>query len=319
MLVEDCRSIYPKLDHVAIDIPQLQRLASSIEAADILLPTWTDPWCINADPEKTLSWIFIFNAINFSYWSETPWATQVRGQVYGEEDPAFGVMAALSAALEHGTPLDQASWLKQIDESDLKTILYPAEGYGPLPMLSERVAALQELGHLFAHYGGAIGILNACQHSAKTITQLLNHNTDFWKDSVSYKEVDLHFAKRAWLVSGMIYGRFLEDPTRCIKDPESIPCFADYRLPQFLFAAGVLKYHPSLQEKIAKQTELEYGSAEEIELRIATQIAAYELRQTLTPRFPNITYLHIDAYLWRNAVELSPKIPPHHRMRGMAY
>ena len=53
-------------------------------------------------------------------------------------------MAALAAALEHGTPLDQPQWLKQIDESDLKTILYPAEGFHPLPMLSERVAALQE-------------------------------------------------------------------------------------------------------------------------------------------------------------------------------
>ena len=319
MLVDACRSIYTKLDHVAIDIPQLHTLASSIQAEDILLPTWTDEWCIQAPPEKTLSWIFIFNAINFSYWSERPWATQVRGTVFGIEDPAFGVMAALAAALEHGTPLDDPTWLKQIDVDDLKSILYPAEGFGPLPMLEERVAALHELGHLFAHYGGAIGILNACKNSAQQLTTLLNHNTDFWKDSIHYKDTDLHFAKRAWLVSGMLYGRFLEDPSRCITDPECIPCYSDYRLPQFLFATGVLRYHPDLQEKIKAHQTLDYGTPEEIEIRVATQIAAYELLEALRPQFPNVTYMHLDAYLWRNAVEQSPKIPPHHRMRGIAY
>ncbi|MGC6508282.1 MAG: queuosine salvage family protein [Myxococcota bacterium] len=319
MLVEKCRSLYTSLNHVAIDIPQLQRLASGIKAEDLLLPTWTDPWCIKADPEKTLSWIFIFNAINFSYWSERPWATQVRGKVFGETDPAFGVMAALGAALEHGSPLDQPDWLKQIDESDLKTILYPAEGFHPLPMLSERVAALQELGYLFAHYGGAIGILNACHQSATEITTLLNGHTDFWKDTIEFQDTTLNFAKRAWLVSGMIYGRFLEDPTRCIVDPEAIPCFSDYRLPQFLYAAGVLRYHSELQRKVIELEPLEYGTPEEVEIRIATQITAYELMNILKEQFPKLTYVQIDAYLWRNAVEQSVQIPPHHRMRGIAY
>ena len=84
-----------------------------------------------------------------------PWATQVRAR-FLRGGPAFGVMAALAAA-QNGTPLDQPV-AQEIDESGLKTILYP-EGFHPLPMLGERVAAFK--GYLFAHYGGGIGILVA--------------------------------------------------------------------------------------------------------------------------------------------------------------
>lgn len=319
MLVDQCQKFYKNLSHVAINIPRLEKMAAQVKPNALLLPTWTEPWCINAAPEKTLSWIFLFNSINYSYWSDSPWATTVRGKVYGADDPAYGVMAALSAALEHGTPLDDPKWLEQVDEDDIKAIFYPAPGYHPLSLITERVAALRELGEIFAHYGGAIGLLESCQFSASKLALFLSTQTETWSDSWEYKDEVFNFAKRAWMVGGMIYGRFLDDPTRCITDPTTVPCFSDYRLPQYLFGSGILEYDNALADKVLNSITMESGEPMEIELRIATQIAAQKLYTRLKERFPQVKSLQIDSFLWKSAVANDSKLPPHHRCRGTAY
>ena len=320
-LFENCRNSYRQFEHVAIDMERIHALATAIPGESLQLPTWDYDHCYHGDPERILSWIFLFSAINFCYWTESDprWIGRAKGRSWGEKDEAVGTMAVLAHAMMSGVPLEDPAFLKQLDIDDLAPYFYPAPGAGNLPLLELRLAALKEMGEAFHHYGGAIGMLTTADFTASKLVDLLAHTCPSWEDTQAYKELELPFRKRAWLCAAMVHGRFISDPTRCLRDPEDIPIAADYRLPQFLRASGILNYTDTLAAKVDGKELLLAGSEEEIEIRIATVVASERLYLRLRELYPTITHMHIDACLWNAAVDNQETIAPFHRTRTMAY
>ena len=311
-----CNALYPHFQNVSINDDALVKLIQKLEHTEIHLPTWKDEFCYHGDAERTLDWIFIFNAINYSYWNTPRWSIKIKDRIWGSKDEAFGVMAALSHAMESGLPLNDYSYLAQLDIIDLRTIFSGIDDAGDLPMLDQRLDALHELAVAFQRFGNAAGILRMCDYKAQKLVPFIVGACPSWFDAQELYGETLHFHKRAWLCAAMCYERFIDDPSRVLQDPETIPLFADYRLPQALRALGVLQYHPLLAKDIDASLPIEAESTREIEIRAATMVAASKILDALEGK---LTALQLDAFLWTFAVNEENHIAPHHRTRTQRY
>jgi len=320
-LVAACEAVLDKAMYVRLDDERLQRMADSAPPHLLAIPHWDEGFEGHADDAVT--WLVTHNAINFSYFPEPGqqrWFTQVSGELVGQDDEALGVMAALGSALRSGVPLGDWRWLQQLEEDELAAILAPAPGAGRLPMLKERLAMLHDLGRGQRFAASPASLFESARGSAARFVENLVTAAPGWEDTQQYGDITLPFRKRAWLCAAMIFGRFQDDPIRAFHDPEAIPVFADYRLPQILRGAGALVLADALAARIDAHDPIAADSPEEIELRAAAIVAAERLREKLGAihGVPPMR-LQVDHFLWRTAVQVDDKLPPFHRTRTTRY
>ncbi|MFT4979230.1 MAG: hypothetical protein ACI8S6_005140 [Myxococcota bacterium] len=323
-LLSACQAVLERAEHVKLVDDRLTKMAQTAPPHLLAVPDWRrEAGSFAGHADDTITWLMIHNAINFCYWPdpEQPrWYTQVDGELIGQDDEAFGVMAALGSAIRSGVPMGDFRWLQQIEADELAALLAPAPGAGKLPMMRERLAALQELGGAKRLYSSPPSIFEAARGSAARFVQLLIDASPSFEDTQVYENISLPFRKRAWLCAAMIFGRFQDDPIRAFHDPEVIPVFADYRLPQLLRGAGALVLSDDLARRIDAEEQIAADSREEIELRAAAVVAAERLREELgvIHGVPPMR-LQVDHFLWRTAVQVDAQLPPFHRTRTTRY
>lgn len=323
-LFSACEAVMACAQHVRIDDARLDRMAETAPPHLLAIPTWQqEPGGFSGHADDAITWIVTVNAINFSYWpraGQSRWFTQTNGQIVGQDDEALGVMAALGQAIRSGVPLGDWRWLAQMERDELAAILAPAPGAGPLPMLEQRLVALHDLAGAQRRFGSPPALFEASRGSAVRFVELLTQSAPCWSDVQQYGEITIPFHKRAWLCAAMIFGRFQHDPIRAFHDPENIPVFADYRLPQLLRGSGVLVLSDALAARIDALEPLAEDSPEEIELRAAAVVAAVRLREKLGA-IHGVAPMHlqVDHFLWRTAVQVDDQLPPFHRTRTIRY
>lgn len=219
-----------------------------------------------------------------------------------------------------GVPLTDATFLQSLDTDALRQIV---GGSGTLPMLDERRQILNELGRsLNKHYRSQVSNLIelAGGSAGETLSLLLQHFPSF-RDVSTLDGCPVYFLKRAqifvsdlWLVfGGESVGRF--------DDIDTLTAFADYKLPQFLRAAGVLAYDDHLAAMVDAEQLLPNGSREEVEIRAATVQAVERLRDMIARRTLRPVFTcKLDNCLWALSQnpELSRSAPPH-RTRTIYY
>ena len=100
---------------------------------------------------------------------------------------------------------------------------------------------------------------------------------------------------------------------------DKLTAFADYKVPQMLRKFGILEYAPELATKIDSYEEIEAESREEIEIRAVTIWAIEQMKETLMPRFPQITARQLDDHLWSLGQTKSPDDKSYHRAKTIYY
>ena len=322
-LLDACKAVLAEARHVSLAPGPLRRMIDTAPPALLDTPDWRGPGMLDSHPEDVITWLVTHNAVNFSYWPEAGqrrWFTQLDGELIGQDDEAFDVLAAIGRAVRSGVPLGDWGWLARIDMDDLGAILAPAPGAGPLPMLDARLAALRELGAARRFVGSPAGLFEQARGSAARFVDRLVQVAPTFEDTARYGDITVPFRKRAWLCAAMLYGRFQDDHIRRFRDPEVIPVFSDYRLPQLLRGAGAMVLTEALADRIDAAQELPAGSPEEVELRAASVVAAEGLRLGLCERLDRpVLSLEVDHFLWRTAVNVAEQLPPFHRTRTTAY
>lgn len=202
-------------------------------------------------------------------------------------------------------------------------------------MFQERLEILHEVGHvLAAQFGGKFdNLIHAAGNNAVTLVRLLVTRFPSFNDVAALslppceargteggqEKHTVTFHKRAQLATAMLYEAFDGEGLGDLRHTEELTVFADYKLPQVLRRLGVLRYAPHLAEQIDRLDPLEAGSREEVEIRAATVWAGELMRQALVSRFPQVTALHIDYWLWREGQHQGPGIQPYHRTRTIYY
>jgi len=316
-LLTACRRLVAQTPHLRLHADAAVRAVAEATPELLRLPAWDDPGFYDGPDERVVAWLLAYNAINYSYWPEpgvARWSTVVAGRRVGTDDEALGVMISLAQQQREGVALWHGPVLEGLTAEELGRWLAPAPGAGPLPLLEERLAALQELGRAYATWGGPLGLVDVA--TAPELVERLVAALPSWEDE---RGPTLRFRKRAQLVTGMIIGRFGGQGPGALHDREALTAYADYRLPQILRGLGVLELSAELAARIARHEELVVGCPEEVALRAAVVVGAEELRLALEPLWPHVTALEVDHMLWRTAVARDATLPPFHRTRTTDY
>ena len=315
MILNGVDWVVRRSQHVQIDQDRLVLVSGELDPDRLRLPDWQVPVVPSWRDERLVDFFLLFNSINFCYWGKPKWTISFHEQPY---DGAFGMMAALSRALDEGYPLLDGTFLARIREDEFRHMLC---GNVPIPLEAERYAILQETGTvLVSEFGGRWHeVVRQAGGSAVRLVELLITHFPSWDDVTQLEGRRVAFYKRAQLAAGMVYQAFGGQGWGAFKDFGQLTVYADYKLPQVLRKLGILVYDEALSALVDSQTPIPAGSRMEIEIRAATVWAGEQIRQALAGRAPKITAAHIDFWLWETSQRKSPDDRPYHRTLTTAY
>lgn len=172
-----------------------------------------------------------------------------------------------------------------------------------IPLLTERVKSLQEVGAcLLENFEGTFKtVVKKADNSALKLLNLIVDNFKCYRDEATYREQKVAIYKRAQILVGDIWACYKNQGVGHFKDIDEITMFADYRVPQSLLFYGVFEYSDALMDKLKKDTILENGEEQEVEIRACSIHAIELLREYVSKRIEKdkcCNAILIDHYLW---------------------
>ncbi len=304
--------------HVRIDIDAVRELADRIIPDSPQIPPWDYSHHYFDGTEKTLSYLFVLDTLNFCFWpapGSERWTISYGGV---ELSGYVALAAALKRAFEQGLPLDDPSYLSTMNMSDLRDIL---QGKGTLQLMGERLQALRELGtYLVTKWKASPAqLLEACSGSAISLVHKLAANLQSFRDIAKYKGKTVYFYKRAQILAADIYAAFQGRGWGEFRDMDRLTAFADYKLPQVLRQLGVLVYSPELAARVDSMELIPPSSEEEIEIRAHTIWAVELLCSELKQKGQNICAFQMDWILWNMGQQDKFRKRPYHRTVTIFY
>ena len=312
--------------HFVFVVPEgLDRLAE--ELFPLPDPEWVGRYHYRGEEELTLRYLLVLDALNFCFWPPPfLWKTfpsggggeEAKPQKWGFPGPDgerltgyYALSFALGRIAQDSPEFFEAENLQKIEPENLREFL------GPIPLLSWRVAALREVGALLRRFGSAQNFFLQAKHSAQRLVEVLTSYLPMFRDAAVYFGRWVPFYKRAQILVADLWGTFGGQGPGEFADLSWLTAFADYKLPQILWARGALRFHPRLAERIRAGEIIPRGSAEEVEIRALTVVAVEELRERLKRRGREILAFQVDWLLWNLAQEKLSV--PHHRTLTWAY
>ena len=320
MLLRQCARIVRTGALVEVVEAAITPLIQSMDPKAFEVPDWDGPHAVLDPPEALASWLLAYNAVNFSYWRDDGrrYWTEIDGDPVGADDEALAVMARFAREVRAGRLRDPEE-LRGIDGDDLAGRLAKAPEAADLPLMEQRAAGLRELGEAYARHGGALEFLSAGSKDAVSLVRHLVRELPSWEDARVLRGERLRFLKRAQLCVAMLVGCSRGRSPFDLGGIGGLTVFSDYRLPQILRGAGVIRLRGDLARRIGSFERIDEGSPEEVELRAATVWAGELVRLALAEERPGITPLQVDYALWRTAVDRADTLPPFHRTRTTSY
>jgi hypothetical protein len=315
MILNDIQWVVQRSRHVQIDRDRLAQVCAELDPGQLRLPDWRVPVVPPWRDERLVDFVLLFNSINFCYWGEPKWKITFQGQPY---DGAFGMMAALTRALEEGYALLDGASLARVGTDQFRHIL---RGNVPIPLEDERLAIWNAVGPvLVREFGGHWHeLVRRANGSAVRLVELLVTHFPSWDDMATFEGRRVAFYKRAQLAAGMLYQAYAGQGWAAFADIDTLTVYADYKLPQVLRKLGILVYDDELASQVDSQMHIPAGSRMEVEIRAATVWAGELMRRALLPRAPGLTASHLDFWLWETGQQKSPTDLPYHRTLTTAY
>ncbi len=315
MILDAIRWVIERSRHVQIDQACLSKVCNGLDPTALHLPDWQIPVVPSWRDERLVDYILLFNSINFCYWGEPKWTVRLRGQPY---DGAFGLMAALTRALEEGYPLLSGAFLAHVSPDQFRHIL---QGNVAIPLAAERLAIWHECGPVLArefddHWHR---VVQRAGGSAVQLVSLLVEQFPSFDDATRFEGRHVAFYKRAQLAAGMLYQAFGGQGWGAFHDFDQLTVYADHKLPQVLRKLGILVYDEALSAQVDSRTLIPAGSRMEVEIRAATVWAGELIRRALLPQAPHLTAAHVDSWLWETGQHKSLDDHPYHRTLTTAY
>jgi len=300
---------------VALDLKRITTVAQVLALRPVPVPEWNFQYHFFDDSARTVSYIFLLDALNFSFWGEPKWSI---ARVRGDLDGYWALAAALKRAAERDANFLQADHLANISPDELARAL---RGNVEIPMFIERWRNAQELGRVLRdHFGGsAARLVEQANGDAAALAGLVAQNITSFHDTTLYRGRAVRLFKRAQILAGDLYGSFGGEKWGKFKNLQDLTAFADYKLPQILRAWGILHYAPTLARRVDAQKPLAKDSAEEIEIRASMLWAVELLRRALRQFGRELTSVQMDWFLWESSQHTVKGIKPYHRVRTIYY
>jgi hypothetical protein len=324
-VLSSTRAVIDAASWVEIDRDRVAAIARDFAEREVAPEPWASPYHFADGTARTVTAVFVLDALNFCFWSERPdpsdrWKVAYNGEVV---DGYWALAAALKRGIEAGVPLDDPAYLATISASDLGELLRPSvPGGARIPLFSNRLANLQELGRGLLAIGKpepAAALVTEARGSAIALVERVVSLFPSFNDVATYRGQEVRFYKRAQILISDLAGAFEGTGFGAFHDFAALTAFADYKVPQVLRRLGVLRYAPDLAARIAARELLRSGSEEEIEIRAATIWGVEYLRQALAGHGQMLPAGDIDWLLWQAGQQLPPGTEPYHRTLTVFY
>ena len=311
-----CNFVCALSKSVFIDVTAVEIVASELAKTDMRTfiegVRWdADDWHFAADAKEsgplTCQYIFVLDCLNFCFWP-------VEGLEYDY------LARSLKEVLIRDLKSFDADVLANMTEKRLQHWFSKYQ----LPMLSERVMRLRELGAVLKdRYDGlACNVVFASGNSAVQLVRILIENIPGFRDTAMYDGHFIHLYKRAQILVGDVwaaYGRPVDGHKYYLTGIEQLTTFPDYRIPQLLRAFGILTYSKELSNLVDSKKELDFSSTDEVEIRASTVVAVDMLHAVLMAKGLSLTVVELDWLLWQKGELAKERIKPHHRTRTIFY
>ena len=301
-IIESLGPILQQATNIRINLKKINAFVGSFDKKKLIHWSSASPFNFSQlEDEHKASFLFVFNAISFSYWGEPKWAIDNQ-----YERGTFNMIAALSRAKEKGIPILKSTYLAEL--THLEDVL---RGTGRIPLLEERERILREVGLIISekYQGSFLNFVAKAQGDAVDLTKRIVEEFPSFYDSSSYQGREIIFHKRAQLLASDLAHEFR------FRKTEALTACADYILPLVLRHKGILEYDANLAFKVDHQIEIPKGSKEEIEIRASTLATIELIKKKLRS---NITAMELNDYFWL-AGDQVPKEQPYHLTRTTAY
>lgn len=307
--------------YVTVNQKQLAMLVKKLTNEKLVIPDWQMPRILPQNPAAFISHNFFINAVNFAFTHFEPPYNK-----YALDGNIIGSLASSACFYRRfgEKPINPDEILDITSSSEkIKTFF---QGINLPPLIEERKCNL----------GMAATILKTCFNSRvenifeeakfnanKLIESMMlafthSYGSDYYQilssEKTKSKSNLLFLNKRIQLWMLIYQGRAMHSNGKLplLKYVNDIGPIADYQVPRYLCAISVLKYSPSLLEKIERREIMPYGSPEEIEIRCATVFAVCELLKKT-----KLTIMEIDYFLWSEGRKI--KNINHHLTISTAY
>lgn len=281
-------------------------------------PVWEGRYHFFGDEELTLRYLLVLDALNFCFWPPTGFPERPSSEKWSVPGPDgekltgyYALSFSLRRVAEDWPDFFKPENLVKVSEEEVRTIL------GPIPLISWRVKAIREVGAMLLRFRSATAFFSSAKNSAQKLVELLTAHLPMFRDAALYEGRWIPFHKRAQILVADLWGTFGGKGPGAVIDLPWLTAFADYKLPQILWAHGALQFHPALAEEIKTGKLIPRGSAKEVEIRAATIVAVEELVQILAKKGRPILAFQADWLLWNLSQQKLPV--PHHRTLTWAY
>ncbi len=307
-VIQHARNV--KIDHAAVE-----RAADTLAEKCVEPPAWNYAFHFHDRTPRTVNYLFLLDALNFSFWGKPRWKVEYNGQ---ELDGYWALAASLKRTVEKDPHVADADFMTRITPQELADIL---NGTGTIPLFTERWRNVRELGTVLRNLweGEAARLVECAGHDAARLAQIVAENFSSFNDISVYDNREVRFFKRAQIVVTDVWGAFGGKDWGEFENIDQLTAFADYKLPQILRAWGILKYAPTLARQVDAQSELTTGSPEEVEIRSATLWAVEFLREALGARGRKLWSIQVDWILWEASQGKFAGMKPYHRVRTIYY
>ena len=293
-----CAAVAERAQHVHIDRDAIPSYGASLPPE----PPAPDPdaHLVDGSREQRAAFWLTLDAINFgSGWFPT---LHKRSGRSGYFTIALGVR-------EHGTWT--AAELAEIGAPEVAAALRQDPDHELMALFA---GSLNDLGRrVQTEFEGRFEAVTDGLGAAALVDRLSRWRC--FSDTSSYDELELPFLKRAQIAASDLTATGVLEAT----DLDRLTMFADNLVPHVLRLDGVLRFEPSLMERIDRGELLEHGSREEVEIR-ACAVHAVELIVAARKRAGTaVRAADVDQLLWHRGQGVDYKARPRHRARCTAY
>jgi hypothetical protein len=317
-VLESARRVAEASQWVSVDRTALAPFCRNLRSRYAGIPPWDDRYHYTGTPAETVNYLLVLDSLNFCFWPRPgrhKWEIQ-----FGSERLSgyYALAAALTRAARSGIPITEARYLADLSPDALSAILGRE---GDLQLFQKRLENLREVGRvLLAHYDGdALKLVEAARLSAVELARLVARRFSSFRDVAQYMGAPVFFYKRAQIFTADLYGAFGGRDWGEFMDMDALTAFADYKLPQVLRHAGVLRYNRELSEKVDRVILIEAGSPEEVEIRANTLWAVELIRREMVESGEQVMAFEIDWILWNLGQEPPFRKKPYHRTATTYY
>ncbi|MBI3335298.1 MAG: hypothetical protein HY001_02260 [Candidatus Portnoybacteria bacterium] len=324
-VLETTKFAVEKSKFVHINLEAINKVAGQWKKENWQLPPWDFGYHFFDNSPRTLTYFFILDSINFSFWTQKPhqkYRRVYQGKELGGHD---SLALSLKLAFQRHNPIEKIEHLIKIRKGEFLKIL---GGKGELPLLEKRLHVLHQNALILKKkfQGEFAHAVEQAKGDVLKLVELLITNFPSFNDATKYpnfahdreQSYGIAFYKRAQLLVNDIYTVFKGEGLGKFTDMDKLTAFADYKIPQILRHWSILEYEKRLASKVDAKIQLQKSSREEIEIRASTIWAVEYLKEELEKQGISLESREIDWFLWKRARE-EKGMKPHHRVRTIYY